>query len=325
MNSDIIFTPSEIIKATEKWGDQAFRINLPAARINPAGTVSYIDFEAKKEISPDTWEYAPLKVKIHNLTCGKVKSADDKISIKTKKVYLVFSNDSKYTLKGKIELYGKAKLIIDDNYRRLITKYIADKTDNVIKSHENKKITSTVQRDVLAEPNNKKSKKTIPIDKPIIRVEIPWDVNTKSGDNNPLYENLPNKIGIYDVSKPDKGKIPPFKLAKVDNVDVNYGNIHKFITPGSIVSGFDNMNTIMLHGYGITLQSKMESYVCVKQGTGFGTSAKITPLDEFNDMGDAIIDASTDIPVEEEISVADTKISSDDEKAFDEADDDDDL
>jgi hypothetical protein len=317
--------PSEVFAAiaeakrrnpSDPFGDDAFHINYGSVRAGN-NNVRYMTFSILKKVARDKWEYIPLNLKFANLNTtaniyppGHAKKKYVGARLQFTKGSAVFSRKPG----GRVieERYGDAKLAIYQAYERKITKLLAEKKI----FHNKTSISSTVQTERIVDTNSGKKEK-LQEGSEIIRLEIPFN-KTGEGALQTISTTEPPKYKIFDISRTElnpKTGDAPFKLNTFMEVpetggepveaSIVYGNIHKFVTYGSAVSGIDSMDSISLSQQGISLPSKA-TLLYVKRSHGRAPVPNDTfGDDELKDMVGAETKIEPD--VDEELDAIETQ------------------
>jgi hypothetical protein len=312
MNVETVY-PSDVEAAVEyakstnpndKFGDTAFKFNH--TNLRSVKGVKFGDFSINKQKENGIWAFVQLNLQFVNLVTkayvwkegsevatAKVQFVEDSCKFTRK----VKNADNTYTTK--VEDYGRAKILINAAFKRIIAGLLKSKS----LKNDNTKICSNIQ----TERKDLKSDVKVKLDpgQSIIRVEIPFESDPTLKQKVIKPESEPT-IDIYDATKkiatPKPGTIPYHKATTAEGMAITYGNINDWLKPGSCVSGVDRMNGVAISPLGISLPSKL-SVLIVKPSKGFKPDpSKIFSTVELASMGDA----ETDETVEAAIAPADS-------------------
>jgi hypothetical protein len=309
--SDIEAARDAAIKASPKDvnGYSAFRIDVSKKTQNKAGNTTYIPFEVKL-VDERGWQ--KVMIKFMNLKhVGKISSIDERLKAKQKimEVQLLFKADYTYEriatdpktgAKTKvIERYGAVKDYICKAYMAHVRQY---KTKGVLFRKDDK-----IFPNVMHEKEKKDAQGNITIEK----IE-PANINTKfefvgvaNGETSENMKRDPKtkfKTLILDATKPKKPSGAgdwPFELAMVEKkirgddgstassfVPIDNGNIHEFVRGGSLITGFDKMDSVVISTSGISLPSKLD-VVIIKPATPVRANASNFSEDDFASIAGA--------------------------------------
>lgn len=303
MEQQITFTPNDILKAYKEFGDKAFIADVKLSKENTKGNVTYIPLKCMYHKN-GKWTPEKINIITKKIESGAVKIPSDRASF-GHKVYVTYRGDSTFDLNGVTQEYGKAKILLNTQITRIINELL--KGGKI--TPENPKISSTIQFERT--PDKKKKNMKEKLENPIIRVEIPWDIPSGAKEVSPTALPL---VRIYDVTKKVVGGKPKYGLATViddetgTETKLNHGNVHTFIKSKSKISGVENMDTILLHKFGISVPAKYQGSVFIKSGNG-------------HELDVEAMFANIDLDDDEEATVPTKAIKDDDEDEKDDFDD----
>ena len=317
MDSKFTLLPHDIVEAVENAkskedpnGYSAFRFNLERVRTDATYGNSYFNFEINA-LFEGKRKFVPIKIKFINvMVVGKIAPPDDISRDQNKKITVKISNDAKFTKDKKEEDYGKALLLVHEAFKHHINLYM--KSDPEIKPGSTN-ISSFIQEKRKEMIGKKQS--YVPLDKPIIRMEIEFkkpkaEKEPKTKTKFEPDDNTEFKIKIYDITKPIDKKDPRYKPGvfnyeelmyedKNQNTkhSLTYGNIYKVIGHGSKISGVNNLSTICLSKLGNSLKSTAEFLIVNATNGASVDPTEIFDSDELNiieDKKEEIVDEFTE-------------------------------
>lgn len=251
MNQSILY-PEDVIKAYNTHGDNFIIIDFSTIKENQAKTVKYCQLKIKKD---NGQEVVPI-IKLINLTvAGKIKSPTER---EFEQLKIALRKDDINNAESK---FGEAMELICNIFTKKVKEM---KTNGLINDDEDDDDNNS---NVIIVPNckpqtplQKKAKNkenvSINLDNPMLWLGLNFkrytaeeekqleilDGLTYKRDNKPFYIK-DFDLNIYDLENIVNRK--PQLAIDESNVLMNNGNIHKFITVNSLISGTVYMQVVM--------------------------------------------------------------------------------
>jgi hypothetical protein len=268
MNQSILY-PEDVIKAYKAHGDNFIIIDFTTIKENQAKTVKYCQLKIKKE---NGTEVVPI-IKLINLTvAGKIKVPSER---EFEQLKLALRKDDINNLESK---FGEAMDLICNTFTKKVKEM---KANGLISDDEdddnNNKNTIIVPNCKPQTPLQKKAKSkentNVNLDNPMIWLGLNFkrypaedekqleilDNLTYKRDNKPFYIK-DFDLNIYDLENVINKKP---QLASDDGNLMTNGNIHKFITVNSLISGTIYMQVVMSK-QSFNLNTKLSKNLYVK-------------------------------------------------------------
>jgi|LakMenEpi03Aug12_release.lakeMendotaPanAssembly.Ray.scaffolds.fasta_scaffold22627_2 hypothetical protein len=269
MNQSILY-PEDVIKAYKTHGDNFIIIDFTTIKENQAKTVKYCQLKIKKE---NGHEVVPI-IKLINLTvAGKIKVPSER-EFEQLKVAL-----RKEDLNNAESKFGEAMELICNTFTKKVKEM---KSNGLINDDEdddnNNKNTIIVPNCKPQTPLQKKAKgkdnANVNLDNPMIWLGLNFkrytadeekqlqilDNLTYKRDNKPFYLK-DFDLSIYDLENVVNKK-PQMAIDETQQL-MNNGNIHKFITVNSLISGTIYMQVVMSK-QSFNLNTKLSKNLYVK-------------------------------------------------------------
>jgi len=269
MNQSILY-PEDIIKAHKIHGDNFIIIDFTTIKENQAKTVKYCQLKIKKE---NGHEVVPI-IKLINLTvAGKIKTPSER-EFEQLKIAL-----RKEDLNNAESKFGEAMELICNIFTKKVKEM---KTNGLINDDEdddnNNKNTIIVPnckpQTTLQKKAKGKDNANVNLDNPMIWLGLNFkrysaeeekqlqilDNLTYKRDNKPFYIK-DFDLNIYDLENV-LNKKPQLAIDDENNL-MNNGNIHKFITVNSLISGTIYMQVVMSK-QSFNLNTKLSKNLYVK-------------------------------------------------------------
>lgn len=251
MNQSILY-PEDVIKAYKTHGDNFIIVDFSTIKENQAKTVKYCQLKIKKE---NGQEVVPIIKMINLSVAGKIKAPADR---EFEQLKVALRKDDINNTESK---FGEAMELICNTFTKKVKEM---KTNGLINDDEDDDNNNS---NVIIVPNckpqtplQKKAKNkenvNINLDNPMIWLGLNFkrytpdeekqleilDGLTYKRDNKPFYIK-DFDLNIYDLENIIDKK-PQLAIDETNNT-MNNGNIHKFITVNSLISGTVYMQVVM--------------------------------------------------------------------------------
>jgi hypothetical protein len=299
MNQSILY-PEDVIKAYKAHKDNFIIIDFTTIKENQAKTVKYCQLKIKKENGS---EVVPI-IKLINLTvAGKIKNPTER-EFEQLKIAL-----RKEDINNAESKFGEAMELICNTFTKKVKEMKANGLINDDEDDDNNnKNTIIVPNCKPQTPLQKKAKSkentNINLDNPMIWLGLNFkrytsedekqlevlDNLTYKRDNKPFYIK-DFDLNIYDLENVIHKK-PQLAVDENHNI-MNNGNIHKFITVNSLISGTIYMQVVMSK-QSFNLNTKLSRNLYIKSNKSSSNNGNhMFDDDEFQLMMGGIKENST--------------------------------
>lgn len=290
MNQSILY-PEDVIKAYKTHGDDFIIIDFSTLKENQAKTVKYCQLKVKKE---NGQEVVPIIKMINLSVAGKIKPPSER---EFEQLKVALRKDDLNNTESK---FGEAMELICNTFTKKVKEMKANGIINDDEDDDNNNSNVIIVPNCKAQtPLQKKAKNkenvNINLENPMIWLGLNFkrytsdeekelsilDGLTYKRDNKPFYVK-DFDLNIYDLEK-IQDKKPQFAVDN-ENKLMNNGNIHKFITVNSLISGTIYMQVVMSK-QSFNLNTKLSRNLYVKSNkSNMSSSNHIFDDSEFELM-----------------------------------------
>lgn len=278
-------SPSDIIKAYNKFQENMLVIDVVKFRESGNKKIKYFDIKLKKEDG----KLAPLRIKFFNQEVNnRIKDPKDRDYEQLKISFQSKSNDT----------FSQAMEYICDSFSKVVkdlknNKIIADDDDDATKDTimvDNCKPTSPMQKFAKDKEGNR-----VDFENPLFwfvpafrrykdeeEAKLPKLGFNYKAENNKKFLVKDFDISFYDLDVLDSSTGVP-KEAVLDESKINNSNVQKFVTKGSLVSGILQMQVIASK-QSFSLNTKFASKLYVKTNHDQSAGGNFFDDDDFSIM-----------------------------------------